>query len=421
MNPPRLIDTHTRRVTRPLRVGLFGLLGVGNLGNDGSLDAALAYLRARHPGAMLDARCGGPEQVTARHDIPATPLHWNRWEFTTANRPGTIVLKAAGKAIDAVRTLAWVRKHDVVIVPGMGVLEATLPLRPWGFPYTLFLLCATARLAGTKVALISVGADTVQQPVTRWLVARTARLAHYRSYRDTLSRDAMRAMGVDTSADAVYPDLAFALPEPDTSPCLPGAVGVGLMDYRGGNGERRRADEIRASYLQKMKSFVRWLVDTGRPVRLFTGDDLDEAVVAEILADIRAQRPQLDASCVAAEPARTLPELMRQMSAVETVVATRYHNVLCALKLNKPTVSIGYAAKNDVLMQQMGLADFCQSARSLDIDRLKHQVMAADSERSRIQHMLTERNTAIRDRLEHQFSVLSATLLAGDGSRFPAR
>ncbi|MGW2228622.1 polysaccharide pyruvyl transferase family protein, partial [Streptomyces formicae] len=43
----------------PVRVGVFGLLGSGNLGNDGSLEAVLGYLRTEHPDAPVDALCGG--------------------------------------------------------------------------------------------------------------------------------------------------------------------------------------------------------------------------------------------------------------------------------------------------------------------------------------------------------------------------
>jgi len=173
------------------RVGFFGLLGSGNLGNDGSLEAVLVFLRARHPDAILGCLCAGPEQVTARYGIPATPLHWYRSEYQTASGLLAIAAKTLGKGIDAIRTLSWVRRFDVVIVPGMGVLEATLPLRPWAMPYALFLLCASGRLCRTRVALVNVGANAIPQRLTKWLVTSAASMAHYRSYRDTLSRDAM--------------------------------------------------------------------------------------------------------------------------------------------------------------------------------------------------------------------------------------
>src|SRR6478735_3177440 len=160
----------------PVRVGVFGLLGSGNLGNDGSLEAVLGYLRAEHPEADVDALCGGPEAVTARFGIPATRLHWYRGEYRTASRVAAIAAKGLGKLVDPFRTAAWVRRHDVVIVPGMGVLEATLPLRPWGFPYALFLLCASGRLFGTGVALVGVGAGPIGDRATRALVRWSARL-----------------------------------------------------------------------------------------------------------------------------------------------------------------------------------------------------------------------------------------------------
>lgn len=128
---------------RAPRVGVFGLLGSGNLGNDGSLEAVLGYLRAEYPDAVLGALVGGPEIVRERYGLDTTPLHWNQSEYETASGLRSIVLKGLGKLVDIGRTAAWVRKQDVVIVPGMGVLEATLPLRPWGFPYSLFLLSAT--------------------------------------------------------------------------------------------------------------------------------------------------------------------------------------------------------------------------------------------------------------------------------------
>ena len=109
----------------------------------------------------------------------------------------------------------------------------------------------------------------------RW----SARLAAYRSYRDAQSRDAMRAMGVDTARDEVYPDLAFALPAPPASAPsdAPGRVCVGVMDFHGGNDDRARAEEIYRRYLDGTTRFVRALVEEGRPVRLLTGDAVRRA------------------------------------------------------------------------------------------------------------------------------------------------
>lgn len=392
----------------PVRVGVFGLLGSGNLGNDGSLEAVLGYLRTAHPEAVVDALCGGPEVVAARYGIPATRLHWYRGEYRTASRAGAIAGKGLGKLLDAVRTAAWVRRHDVVIVPGMGVLEATLPLRPWGFPYSLFLLCASGRLLGTRVALVGVGAAAIGNRPTRALVRWSARLAAYRSYRDAPSRDAMRAMGVDTARDVVYPDLAFALPTPSASappgpPGPPGPVGVGVMAFHGGNDDRARAEEIHRRYLDGTVRFVRALVEDGRPVRLLTGDGVDVPVVAAILDAV-------DDPLVTAAETSSLADLMKEMAAVDTVVAVRYHNLICALKVGTPTLALSYAAKSDALMAEMGLGAYCHPAREVDADRLLEQFRALEQRSAELRRTLAERNLAAARRLEHQFTALDSAL-----------
>ncbi|MFI7341410.1 polysaccharide pyruvyl transferase family protein [Streptomyces sp. NPDC050085] len=389
----------------PVRVGVFGLLGSGNLGNDGSLEAVLEYLRVAHPDAVVDALCGGPDVVSARYGIAATRLHWNRGEYRTASRAGAVAAKGLGKLVDVFRTAAWVRRHDVVIVPGMGVLEATLPLRPWGFPYSLFLLCASGRLSGTRVALVGVGADAITDPATRALVRWSARLARYRSYRDTHSRDAMRAMGVNTARDKVHPDLAFALPTPPASPPSgpPGPVCVGVMDFHGGNDDRARADEIHRRYLEGTTRFVRALVEDGRPVRLLTGDACDAPVVAAILDAV-------DSPLVTAADAASLADLMKETAAADTVVATRYHNLICALKAGTPTLALSYAAKSDALMDRMGLAAYCHPAREVDADRLLEQFRALEKRAAELRQTLAERNLAVARQLQDQFTDLTAAL-----------
>ncbi|MFJ8083077.1 polysaccharide pyruvyl transferase family protein [Streptomyces sp. NPDC096205] len=388
-----------------VRVGVFGLLGSGNLGNDGSLEAVLGYLRDAHPEAVVDALCGGPEVVTARYGIPATRMHWYRGEYRTASRAGAIAGKGLGKLVDAFRTAAWVRRHDVVIVPGMGVLEATLPLRPWGFPYALFLLCASGRLFGTRVALVGVGAAPIGNRPTRALVRWSARLAAYRSYRDAPSRDALREMGVDTARDEVYPDLAFSLPAPQASAPSgpPGQVCVGVMDFHGGNDDRARAEEIHRRYLDGTIRFVRALVEDGRPVRLLTGDQVDAAVVAAILDAV-------DSALVTAAEAASLADLMKETAAADTVVAIRYHNLICALKAGTPTLAVSYARKSDALMDRMGLGAYCHPAREVDADRLLEQFRELERRSADLRRTLTERNLAAVRQLQDQFAALTAVL-----------
>jgi polysaccharide pyruvyl transferase WcaK-like protein len=397
------------------RVGLFGLLGSGNSGNDASMETVLAYLRDAHPDAVVDAMCGGPERVRAKYGIDAVPIFWYQ-KFEQQKTGVTAgVLKVLGKGMDTVRTASWVRRHDAVIVPGAGALETTLPQHAWGFPYSLFLLSVSGKLSGTKVALVSVGADVINKRVTRWLSNSTARFASYRSYRDSYSRDVARQRGIDTSEDEVYPDLVFGVPTPPYDPGDPRLVGVGVMAYHGGNDDRKQAAQIHSSYVETMTQFTRWLVDNGHQVRLFGGDNKFDGDVAEqILADLRRHRPDLEPSCVTAESASSYAELIQQMAPCGVIVATRYHNVMCALKLCKPTISLGYSQKFVNLMADMGLAEFGQFAYSLDLDRLIEQFKEIESRHVELQQQMAERNTANRRSLDRQFAVLSGLLLPAD-------
>jgi len=396
------------------RVGLFGLLGQGNLGNDGSMEAVLAYLRTAHPDVILDSLCTEPGLVAARYGIPAAQMRW----YDAPRRPpsgrpeavGRILRIGLGVGIDAVRTAAWVRRHDAVVVPGMGVLETTVPMRPWKTPYWLFLLCASGRVLGTKVALVSVGANVTSHRLTRRLITAAVRLARYRSFRDEVSKDAMQRMGVDTTKDIVYPDVAFALPTPSETTRVEGSVGIGVMDYSGDNDDVGQAAQLRAHYLEQVTQFGRWLLDGGRTVHLFTSDTADEPVVREIAAELRSYRPDLDPSWVIADPAPTLGELLVQIAQVDTVVATRYHNVLYALLLDKPTLALGYAAKHEQLMANTGLPGFCLPCRSLDAAELIDRFTTLESRSAQLSQVIATHNTTKLQLISQQLAEMSAAL-----------
>jgi len=405
-----------RPVTAPPRVGLVGFFGEGNLGNDGSLEAMLTYLRDEHPDAIIDVLCGTrPDRVAKRFAVPAARWRWFQAERHSGlgllERATKVLGTALGVGVDAYRIGTWVRRHDVVIVPGMGVLEATLPLRPWQTPYLMFLTCGSSRVFATRVALVSVGANVIRQRLSKRLVVAAARYAHYRSFRDAGSRRAMRQMGLGVSGDRVYPDLAFSLPVPRSESASAGSVGVGIMDYSGGNDDRSDSEAIHARYIDAMTRLVLWLADNDRPVVLLAGDTRDARVIAGVLADVRAQRPALDRSAVtAAIPALSLGELMQQLDGVETVVATRFHSVLCALKLGKPTLAVGYAAKFDGLMAEMGFAEFSLPAKSIDVDVLIDRFNELERKSGDYAERTAECNAANERLLAEQFAELSAAL-----------
>ena len=398
---------------------MFGLLGNGNLGNEVSMEAVLRYLRTSHPDAVVDAMCTGPDNVTNRYGIPARTMTWvQRYEKIEPRAPISL-LKMLGKGIDVVRVGAWAAQHDVVIIPGMGTMEASLPLRPWGLPYSFFLLCLAGKLSGRKVAFVSVGAGEVKKRATRVLLDASARLAFYRSYRDGSSLEVMRDRGVDVARDRVFSDLAFSIPPLPCGPGDPQIVGVGVMGYRGSNDDRGQAAAIYESYMSALRAFVGWLVDHDRSVRILIGDENEPDKLAgeELLADVRTARPGLEPDRVVAAYATTFAELMKAMAPAGTIVATRYHSMVCALRLGKPVLSLSYAPKFAAIAANMGLTEFCQSAKSPDAALMIAQFTELEKRQEELRQAIAEGNATYEQNVAAQFAELSAVLFPAGGDR----
>ncbi|MFZ0250265.1 MAG: polysaccharide pyruvyl transferase family protein [Acidimicrobiales bacterium] len=391
------------------RVGFFGLLGSGNLGNDGSFEAVLNRIRRDHPEAVVDAMCMGPERMSTHYGVPAIPLYWSTAHEGRTNRLGARLIWALGKVVDIWRTFSWVRQHDLVVVAGAGVLENSLPMRATGVPYAMFLLCASGKLARSRVALLSVGATKITPRPTRWLRNGAARLAYYRSYRDRISWEVMQQSGAFAQHDPVYTDLVFSFPAPRSAVSDPRLVGVGVMSFFGGSDDRRDGQQIHDDYIEAMTQFICWLVDHGYAVRLLSGDDSkDDTVIASVMADVSMRRPGLPPGEVVANHVSSLGDLLEEIEPVGFVVGARYHNVVSGLRLCKPTISVGYSLKHDALMSDMGVPEFAMSARSTSGSQLIERFTELQNRSSEV-HATLETNLRFKQReLEGQFRDLAS-------------
>jgi polysaccharide pyruvyl transferase WcaK-like protein len=406
------------RRTSPKRIGLLGLFGCGNSGNDGSLEVMLVLLRRVRPEAELicfsASSYEAADQIARGLRLPTVPLALP----TPVSAPVRVLDRLAWggprQLASLIRALGYVRRLDLLIVPGTGILD-DFQSGPLGIPLALFGWCLAARLCGTRIAFVSIGAGPIEHPLSRWLMKTAAAMAQYRSYRDTVSKTFMESIGFDTRNDPIFPDIAFKLPEPsrtgrhDTD--RPLTVGVGVMNYHGWRRGSSRGPAIYAAYIEKITGFVLWLLDQGHRVRILMGDAVDRQAVADVTSKVANARPDLPPDRVLADPMRSLHDLMRQIAETDVVVATRFHNVVCALKLGKPMISIGYAKKNDVLMAEMGVGRFCQHIERLDVDLLIEQFTQLIADRPSYERAIGETNRRYRERLEHQEALLTSRLL----------
>jgi polysaccharide pyruvyl transferase WcaK-like protein len=263
---------------------------------------------------------------------------------------------------------------------------------------------------------VSIGAGPIHHPISRWLMKSAVAMAQYRSYRDTVSKAFMESIGFAAQDDAIYPDIAFKLPVPSAplrEQAVTGslAVGVGVMTYLGWQRGSPRGPAIYATYLEKITTFVLWLLDQGHRVSILMGDAADQDALADVLSRVATARPHLAQERLVADPMRSLHDLMRQMAETDVIVATRYHNIVCALKLGKPLVSLGYAEKNDVLMAEMGVGRFCQHVERLDLDLLIEQFTQLVAQRQSHEDSIRRANLVYQERLDRQDAILMSRLL----------
>jgi polysaccharide pyruvyl transferase WcaK-like protein len=397
-------------------LGVFGLFGAGNLGNEGSLDAMLGLLREASPSDRIVCICARPDVVRRDHGVDAIPRF--RWSGCEGHgRGGALLRKAAGKVLAPLHALLHARRFKLLIVPGTGILD-DFSIGPLHMPYDILVWVAAARLCRAKVAFVSVGAGPIVHPISRWLMKSAARLADYRSYRDVTSKEFMESLGLDVSRDAVYPDLAFRLPAPRGAapPAPPVRVAVGVMRFYNWRQDASAGLPAYRSYIDKLATFIRWLLAQECRVRLVIGEDSDLGAVEDVRAALGER-----AGAVAFAPAYTLDDVMVQMSDAHVVVATRFHNVICALKLDKPTISIGYAKKNDVLLESMGLGDCTQRIDTLDVERLQAQFARLVTEHAERTAAIRAARLRLEEALRDQDRRLDRELLSRRGPPPPTR
>jgi polysaccharide pyruvyl transferase WcaK-like protein len=353
------------------QIGIWGNFGGGNLGNDATLEAALLLLSARIPGARFSCICYAPDAVTKRFGIAAAPI------FATRTAHDTKFDKLALRVRDHQLAVANTRDLDCIVIPGTGIL-GDFGERPIGLPYAMYLVAQIARARRIPLAFMSVGAGPITHPVSRYFLVNAARAATYRSYRDRPSRMLMESLGLARERDAVCPDLAFALPVPNASELSTvtrasgRTVGLGVMKYYGHHNDPERGAATYQTYIEKMQSLVSRLLARGDTVRLLVGENTDVRPVSDLLENLGSEARQ--GGRLLTECAGSLQELMAQIATTDVVVASRFHNVIAALKMRKPTFSLSYSHRHDVLMREMGVGEWCENIEGFEVGALLQRV-----------------------------------------------
>ena len=396
---------------------IFGHFGGGNLGNESTLQAMLYHLRNYLPNAEVTCICTGPEATMRTHNIAAVPIarqigkQGPRSNIPLVRFFRKIVIKLPRELIRCFETFCILHDMDMLVVAGTGLLTDAYGIFGWG-PYNLFKWSLIAKIRGCRLLFVSVGAGPIYGGLSRWMIVSALHLADFRSYRDISSMKYLESIGFARNNDRVYPDLAFslpakALPHNDSKNWKRPIVGIGLMGNAGSYSSEKPCDAIYMAYLENLAAFVRWLLTREYDVRLLVGEIWhDKPVIQEFKGLLKKHLLTHEAGHIIDEPVFSVRDLLSQIATTSFVVATRFHNVLLSLLLNKPVISISFHHKCVSLMNQIGLSQFCNDINHLDASKLIEQFGSLKKDESKLRLMIRERARELRGALDEQYSFI---------------
>jgi polysaccharide pyruvyl transferase WcaK-like protein len=409
-----------------IKISFFGHFGQINFGNESTLQAILYHFRQHLPDAEFTSICTNPDVTRKKYDIGTVSMtgilvkpEWLQGHPLTRFLRKIIIgiPSELYRWLDAFRALKGV---DMLIVPGTGLLTDAYGRVSWG-PYSVFKWSLIAKLRRSKLLFVSVGAGPIYGFLGRYLIKSALSWADFRSYRDNTTLECLKATGFQANNDRVRPDLAFSLPvamipHGDGKKKRRSVVGLGVMQYAGKLSVDKPSHAIYRAYLENLVVFVRWLLDHEYDVRLMIGDTFDRPVVQEFKGLLRESIAIPDGRIVD-EPVSCVEDLLSQLAATDLVVATRFHNVLFALLVNKPVISISFHHKCSSLMSEMGLSEYCQDINHLSADRLIEQFCDLEKNSEMLKPLIKQKTEEFRRALDEQYKSIFEEFFGSIGAR----
>lgn len=424
-------------------IGVFSHGGVKNLGDEALFSAVVQNTRLRIPDAEIIGFTINPADTKERHGIPCFPIRWldnsvsvapsAEAERATASpaapqypssrgglrsflkslpglrasvlalrKLGSLLLSAAREPRFLLDSYRRLRGVDLLLLAGGQQLNDIYGT--WSFPYTLFKWMIVAKLTGTKVAILSVGAGPIDSWLSRFFIKRVLNMVSYRSYRDAISSDFIRSLGVK-GEHPVLPDLVYSLrlPAPrsshDAGHCVVGTNPVPFHDGR----YWATPDPVRyQDYVRKLADFSAWLDRTGHSILFFPTQARADLLTIE---DIRRQMNGSGGSprVLPRQPIHNLEDLVSEINRTDVVIANRYHGILISLMMNKPVLGIAYHEKSRALLTQAGLGEYVLNVADFRVEDLIEKFKSLEANAPVLKKVMTERLAPLRKALDDQY------------------
>ena len=339
-------------------------------------------------GARDDTTCpeGNEKQDTRNHGGLRSFLNGVK-AFVKRSRFGAMLVSTAGKVVRSVPTffeeLRFLKKSyrilgdiDLLMITGSNQFLDNFG-GPWGYPYTLLKWSTMARLSGTHLIYVSVGAGPVESKLSMLMFRWAVKHSEYTSLRDGPSEDLIRAMGVRQET-SVYPDLAYSVYtsqdlSKDARLQSRGAkptVGINPMPVYDRRYWYLADDQRYARYVKNLAKFAAILLSEDYPLVFWGTHPQDQNVISDVLTRVESELKRKSDSMHMTATANTVDELIALIRSFDLVVPTRFHGTLLSLSAGKPVLSICYHRKSADLMMEMGQSEYSVSLDTMDFENL---------------------------------------------------
>jgi polysaccharide pyruvyl transferase WcaK-like protein len=424
---------------RDTRIAILGHVGNGNLGDEAIIAAVIGNVRDRVTNARIVGFTLYPADTRARHGIEAFPLRRARRQTppglsadapaqTTGRRTLLERLRGVPLHVIVLKAIRFVAEslHSAIsefqfLVASFGRLDGVSALLvtgsqqlsdavggPWGFPYTIFKWALLARMRRVPVVLLSVGAGPLDSPLSRWFVRCAVSMSGYRSYRDDVSREAVRSLGV-RKPGAVMPDLAFSLqhdPGPDDGFHSPEPiVAINPMPFVWQDYDAETEQRLYREYVGTVSAFAAWLAHRGyRVLFVPTQLRLDPPVINDLLSAVHAMPlGRTERERIGEQMIGGLSDLLATLRQSDVVVATRFHGAVLGCQVGRPVLALAYHQKTMALMAQMGEPAHAVSVQTLRLQVLQGTFLEIERRLSEVTNAAGARAGQLRDELAQQY------------------
>jgi len=412
----------------PIKIGLLGPFGFGNLGDAAIQQAMIENIGKRYPDAEVYGFSLNPEDTEKRHGIKSFPITrmprkiWDEgqgWGYRSrlarlslrlesnvfTRLVYRILFRVPSEIVLIFKSMKNLQGLDYLIVSGGGQLDDYWG-GAWGHPYVLFKWAILARLLRVRFLVVSVGAGPLRSFLSKLFVKSALSLASYRSFRDEDSKSFIKNIGFDHWG-YVYPDLALSLQARNghkTKERSPLTVGIGPMSYFDSRVWPEKDNEVYRGYLDRLAQFVSRIIKQNHRVVFFPGEAVhDMPVIDDLRKVLDEKRVRMKKNQLEVAAATTVDTLTDVLSHCDVLVASRYHGVLLAQLLHRPVIALSYHKKIEALMADAGQSKYCLDINGFNVETLVERFENLVADRKNVEMILTNKAREFRALLDQQY------------------